>query len=114
MQKQSDLSTQQQDPRSIIELIQQHRNDLIKDFLDERNLVAYVAQQYKLVELSPVKIQFIRRDLKVMLAEPVDGELYREIIEDFNASGTVSFTGDHGKLFYRELDRMIKKYIYAS
>ncbi|HEY9008790.1 hypothetical protein [Ohtaekwangia sp.] len=115
MQEQNKFTpAQAQSPTDIADLIRRYRNELIKDFLDERNLVAYVAKQYRLVELSVVKIQFIKRDLKNMLQDTVDIELYEPIIRNFNQTGSMEFAEEHNKLFYREIDRLLKKYIYAS
>ncbi|HEY9048506.1 MAG TPA: hypothetical protein VIN08_21515 [Ohtaekwangia sp.] len=105
---------QSQSSADIADLIRRYRNELIKDFLDERNLVAYVAEHYKLVELSKVKIEFMKRDLKNLLTDPIDAELYEPIIRSFQQTGNAEFTEDDSRLFYREIDRLIKKYIYAS
>ncbi len=98
----------------IIDIIRKLRNDLIKDFLDERNLIAYLAVQYKSIELSAVKIQFIKKDLKEMLIAPVDTTLYGPIINDFSETGSAALTEGNEKLFYREIDMVLQKYIYID
>lgn len=98
----------------IIDIIRKLRNDLIKDFLDERNLIMYLAAQYKSIELSAVKIQFIKRDLKEMLIAPVDTRWYNPIIKDFKETGSAALTEGNEKLFYREIDAILQKYIYVN
>jgi hypothetical protein len=56
----------------IIDLIRKVRNDLIKDFLDERFLHQYVETNYNIKGLSPVKVEFIKANLKELLITPVE------------------------------------------
>lgn len=98
----------------IIDIIRKLRNDLIKDFLDERNLIAYLSVQYKSIELSAVKIQFIKRDLKELLITPVDTIWYEPIIKDFTHTGSAALTEGNEKLFYREIETVLQKYVYTS
>ena len=57
------VNTQWTDER-IIDLVRKLRNDLIKDFLDERHLKEYVDQQFRVRDLSPVKVEFIKKILR--------------------------------------------------
>lgn len=98
----------------IIDIIRKLRNDLIKDFLDERNLIAYLSVQYKSIELSAVKLQFIKKDLKELLITPVDIAWYKPIIADFQETGSAALTEGNEKLFYRELENVLQKYIYVG
>ena len=50
-----------------IDLIQKIRNDLMKDFLDERYLREYLSAHYHLREISNVKVEFIKKELKELL-----------------------------------------------
>ena len=51
-----------------VDLIQKLRNDLLKDFLDERFLKEYIAHQFNIRELSNIKVEFIKKDLKELFA----------------------------------------------
>ena len=63
------LNTQWTD-ENIIDLVRKLRNDLIKDFLDERMLNEYMATQFRVKDLSPVKLEFIKKELKELLISP--------------------------------------------
>lgn len=101
-----------QESVDVLQLITSLRNDLIKDFLDERNLLTYLATNYKITELSPVKIEFIKADLKRLLATTVDIVWYQPILEEFKATGTVALTDGNEKLFYKEIEGVLKKNMY--
>jgi hypothetical protein len=105
------VETQWTDER-IIDLVRQLRNDLIKDFLDERNLKEYVNAQYKMSSLSPIKIEFIKRDLKELLISPVDTKQYAPLIHQIKATDSAALTDHNEQLFYRELESVFKRYIY--
>lgn len=96
----------------IIDLVRQLRNDLIKDFLDERNLKEYMSAQYKISSLSQVKIEFIKRDLKELLITPVDISQYAPLIHQIKATDSAALTDHNEQLFYRELEGVFKRYIY--
>jgi hypothetical protein len=96
----------------IIDVIRKLRNDLIKDFLDERMLISYLSTQYRIMDLSNVKIEFIKADLKKLLISPVYIELYKPIMEDYRVTESVGLTERNEKLFYYEIEVVLKKYIY--
>lgn len=96
----------------ITDVIRKLRNDLIKDFLDERNLITYLSEQFRIMDLSAVKIEFIKKDLKNLLITPVDTALYKPIIEDYKSTGSASLSEGNEKIFYKEIEGILKKYIY--
>ena len=97
---------------NIIDLIRKLRNDLIKDFLDERFLMEYLAGKYNIQELSKVKMEFIRNALKVLLIVPVDVKHYGSIISLIKETGTASLSEGNEQLFYEEVDNVLKHYIF--
>ena len=97
--------------KNVLDLIRKRRNDLIKDFLDERNLIAYFAQQYNRIELSSVKIQMLKKDLMEMLIEPVDCKHYESLIEQIRHTDTASVTDKHEELFYKDVEKILKRYV---
>jgi hypothetical protein len=107
------VETQWTDER-IIDLVRQLRNDLIKDFLDERNLKEYMNMHYKMSTLSQVKIEFIKRDLKELLINPVDTNHYAPLMHHIKATDSAALTDHNEQLFYRELESVFKRYIYES
>lgn len=97
---------------NIIDLVRKVRNDLIKDFLDERFLKDYIANKYGVKELTPVKIEFIKRDLKESLIAPVNIEHYKTIVEQIRETNSASLSEGNDELFYNEVEQILKKYIY--
>lgn len=95
-----------------IDLIRKIRNDLVKDFLDERHLQAYVSRQYNIRELSRVKVELIRKELKELLIMPVDIAHYSPLIEYIRETDSASLADKHELLFYQEVERVFKKYLF--
>lgn len=95
-----------------IDLIRKIRNDLIKDFLDERHLLSWIDLHYRMKELSKVKMELIRKELKELLIVPVDTVHYAPIIQHIRENNSASLSDRHEALFYEELERILKKYIY--
>jgi hypothetical protein len=97
---------------SIIDLVRKLRNDLIKDFLDERHLKEYLAENFRVRELSNVKIELIKRDLKELLISPVNVNHYEPLINQIRQTDSAGLTESNESLFYRELENIFKRYIY--
>lgn len=97
---------------NIIDLVRKVRNDLIKDFLDERFLKDYIANKYGVKELTAVKIEFIKRDLKEFLIAPVNTDHYKTIVDLIRETNSASLSEGNDELFYSEVDQILKKYIY--
>jgi hypothetical protein len=113
MENISSVSTDVQfSEENILEIIRKLRNDLIKDFLDERHLKNYFAEHYKVRDLAAVKIEFIKKDLKDMLISPVDTEHYADLIQTIKDTNAASLTEGNEELFYKDLARIFKKYNY--
>src|SRR5688572_29555020 len=96
----------------IVDVIRKLRNDLIKDFLDERVLITYLSEQFRIMELNKVKIEFIKGDLQRLLIAPVNMEWYKPILDDFQTTGSAALTEGNEKLFYKEIEGVLKKFIY--
>ena len=96
----------------ILELIRKLRNDLIKDFLDDRHLKQYLHNNYAPSDISSVKIEFIRKALKELLISPIDSEHYKPIIDEIKSNERTSLAEGNEQLFYKELGNIFRKYIY--
>lgn len=105
------IQTQWTDER-IIDLVRKLRNDLIKDFLDDRYLKEYMSNQFRMRELSNLKVEFIRRDLKELLISPVNINHYGQLIEQIKHTDSAALTENNEQLFYKELEGVFKRYIY--
>ena len=95
-----------------LEIIHNLRNDLIKDFLDERNLVTYFSERFNMHDLTRVKIEFMKKDLKEMLNEPIDMAHYKELIDQINETCSASITEKYEGLFLKDVEKVLKKYNY--
>lgn len=105
------VNTQWTDDR-ILELVRKLRNDLIKDFLDERHLKAYLATHFRVNELSNVKIEFIKKDLKELLISPVNLSHYQGLIAQIRETDSAALTESNEPLFYKELELIFKRYMF--
>ncbi len=104
--------TTQHEGLNVVDVIHKRRNDLIKDFLDDRILVDYLLTQFRITELSAVKKEFIKADLQRLLNTPVDLNWYESILHDFTTTGSTAIEEQHEKLFYKEVEAVLKKFIY--
>jgi hypothetical protein len=95
----------------IIDLVREVRNGLIRDFLQDENLKSYFTEQYN-KELSQIKLEFLKRDLKELLASPVDLPHYALLIKQMQELNTASIAVSNYELFYKELEGIFKKYNY--
>lgn len=109
---QTDATTERWTQENIIDLIRKIRNDLIKDFLDDRYLIEYVRQQFNMQEISAPRMEFIRRALKERLIHPVNVSHYRQLIEQIRATDTASLTAGNEKLFYAEIEDILREQLY--
>ena len=97
---------------TIAELILKVRNDLLKDFLDDRFLKVYVNEQFKIKELSHIAVEFIRKDLKELLQTPVDMNHYRSLVTHIRETDTASLSEGNEQLFYADVEKVLKRHIY--
>jgi hypothetical protein len=97
---------------TIAELILKVRNDLLKDFLDDRFLKTYVNEQFKIKELSHICVEFIRKDLKELLQTPVDMNHYRSLVTHIRETDTASLSEGNEQLFYADVEKVLKRHIY--
>jgi hypothetical protein len=108
----NEVNTQWTEDR-ILELVRKLRNDLIKDFLDERHLKEYLSNRFNLNDLSNIKVQFIKKDLKELLISPVNTNHYQNLIEQIRETDSAGITETNEPLFYKELEHIFKRYIFA-
>ena len=95
-----------------IDLIRKLRNELIKEFLDDKNLVAYFAEQFHQKELNNRRVEFIKKELRELLIAPVDLVHYSTILLEMKQDGTASISAKNEKLFYDELEKIFKRYVF--
>jgi hypothetical protein len=95
-----------------VDLIRKLRNDLLKDFLDERYLKEYIAAHYNVKELSNVKIEFIKKELKELLQTPLDLSHYEAILTNLKETDSASLGEGNDQLFYADIEKVLKRYMY--
>jgi hypothetical protein len=105
------INTQWTDER-IVDLVRKLRNDLIKDFLDERHLREYVTNQFNIRDLSPIKVEFIKKDLKELLISPVNINHYSQLIHQVKTTDSAAISESNEQLFYKELETLFKRFLY--
>jgi len=94
-----------------IDLIQKIRNDLVKDFLDERFMKEYLAEHYHVRELSNVKVEFIKKELKELLLVPLDESHYNALLTRLKETDATSLADGDDQLFYAEIERVLRRYV---
>lgn len=95
-----------------VDLIRKLRDDLVKDFLDERYLKEFILENYNVRELSNVKLEFVRKELKELLQTPLDMEHYEPILAYLRETGSDSLADGQDQLFYIDIEKVLKRYIF--
>jgi hypothetical protein len=108
----NEVNTQWTEDR-ILELVRKLRNDLIKDFLDERYLKEYLSNQFRVNELSNIKVEFIKKDLKELLISPVNTNHYQTLIDQIRDTDRAGIAESNEPLFYKELELIFKRYMFS-
>jgi hypothetical protein len=94
-----------------IDLIQKIRNDLVKDFLDERYLREYLADRYHVREISNVKVEFIKKELKELLQVPLDKTHYDSLLTRLEQTDATTLAEGDDQLFYSEIEKILRRYV---
>jgi hypothetical protein len=96
----------------IIELVRINRNNHIQQFLEDNALHHFFSERYHVEHLSPIKLEFLKRDLKVLSTSNVDLVHYASLTKDMKDSNTLAITTEHEHFFLEELEAIFKKYIF--
>ncbi|HEX5170473.1 MAG TPA: hypothetical protein VFW11_14955 [Cyclobacteriaceae bacterium] len=108
----TDTSETQWTRENTLGLIRGIRNDLAKDFLDERILIEYLSHKYNKKELSNARIAFVKKDLKDLLIAPVDVDHYSPLIHEVEENHATGISYKNEPLFYKEIDKILSKHIF--
>ena len=98
---------------AIISNIWEVRNIYLTKLMNEDLLLDYLEENFSTIAISPVKLEFIRRDLKELRDTSLDLVHYASIIRDTKILGSSSFTPEH-PLLEIELNTIFKKYGLAK
>ena len=96
---------------SNVDLIQKIRNDLVKDFLDERVIKEYLAEHYHVREMSNVKVEFIKKELKELLQVPLDKIHYDALLTRLVETDATTLAEGDDQLFYAEIEKVLRRYV---
>ena len=91
-----------------IEEVKQLRDHKIGSLLQTPDLMNFLLEHYNTFTISPVKLEFLRRDLKELLQSPLDLAHYSSSIrqiKEANYDGRECF-----KLIEQEVRKLIEKY----
>ncbi len=97
---------------TVLDSILGVRNDLIKDFLDERYLRVHFASRFNIQELSNRKVEFIKKALMEKLNEPIDEKYYESLIADLRDNGTTEIPEDEEQLIHKDLEMIFRNYTF--
>ncbi len=101
-----------QDGDSLLVSLLNVRNDLIKDFLDERHLRGHFATRFSIQELSDRKVAFIKKALMEKLQEPLNEKYYKPLLDDLRSTGAEELSEDDHTLIYKELEMIFRNYTF--
>jgi hypothetical protein len=63
-------------------------------------------------DLSNIKVEFIKKDLKELLISPVNTNHYQGLIDQIRETDSAGLTESNENLFYKELEYIFKRYMY--
>ena len=112
MQTDPSVKTSHWTDENSLDLVRKLRNDLIKDFLDERYMKEHINSKYGIRELSAVKVEFIKAELKELLISPVNVNHYKRLLDHIKESESAALSEGNEELFFKEIDLILRKYIF--
>jgi hypothetical protein len=96
---------------NIIDIVRSVRNDLIKEYLQDERLSSHYKEKFR-KELTNVKREFLKRDLRELLIAPVDLAHYSKLITQLKETNSASLSEKSHIFFNEELDRIFNKYSF--
>lgn len=93
-----------------IETIRAHRDERLKELLNDPQLMDFLEAQYDVFQISNVRKEFLKRDLIELKNTPLDLVHYAALIRDMKVGATQSVSGH--PLFLEELRNIFKKYSF--
>lgn len=106
------IKNQQWTQEKYEDLIKKLRDDLVKDFLDERYMKEFIFENYNVKEISNVKVEFIKKELKEVLLSPLNVAHYEPIFAHLRDTDSESLGEGNDQLFYIDIEKVLKRYIF--
>lgn len=94
---------------NIITDIRKERDSLASNLISDSLLLAFVEEHFDTFSLSPLKLEFIKRDLKELRNSSLDLAHYSTLIRQQRDSSKNVVTMEH-PLFLQEVFTIFKKY----
>ena len=94
----------------IIDSIRESRDHLITGFLQGSALFPFLEQNFNITTLSPIKLEFLKRDLKELQTSTLDLVHYSSLIKQMKDANTYLSVTDH-PLVLQELRGIFQKYL---
>lgn len=107
---QQSTSALQNSVDQCIESIRAHRDEHLKDLLNDSGLMNFLEAQYDVFQISNVRKEFLKRDLQDLKNTPLDLVHYASLIRDLK-DGTATSLSEH-PLFREELRHIFQKYSF--
>ncbi|MBN8577611.1 MAG: hypothetical protein KF775_01055 [Cyclobacteriaceae bacterium] len=95
----------------IIEDIQHRRVIMIQDLLKDQQLNAYLAELYDGQQVSQVKSEFLKRDLKTLSESPIDLVHYSMLIRQAKEATAWPHLPIIEEFIHAEIRQVVIKYI---
>src|SRR5690349_11376263 len=95
----------------VIDLVRRIRNGLIKDLLDDHALKAYIASNFNARELTGIRLELLRQELRELLIQPVDVAHYKDLIDQIHTTGIASLARGNERLFYEDVEKVVRNYV---
>ncbi len=95
----------------IVELIRDHRDELVNKMLHEGALKSDLSKAYRLDHISSDKLEFIQRALTELALSPVDLSHYSALILEIRKKDAAVISKSSDSFFYQDIEKAIKNYI---
>lgn len=94
----------------IIDSIRETRDSLIQGFLSGSALTSFLDDHFGVSSLSPIKLEFLKRDLKELQNSSLDLVHYSSLIKHLKEGHPETSVNDH-PLVMQELKAIFQKYL---
>jgi len=88
------------------------RNAIIGPLLtDAARLKIYLKNKLRVNGVSDVKLEFVRRGMRVLADSPIDLVYYSDVIMDLKRRNSLTINEEQNRLFHIEIKKAIENYL---
>jgi hypothetical protein len=95
----------------IIDSVHRKQGEVIREYLNDAVLRAYFKQRYNR-EISTVKLEFLKRDLRELTKAHLDLVHYAALIKQMKELNSETLPQGGEAFFLQELEVIFKKYVF--